>query len=143
MNQLSLLYDESILFAGLMPSVRASMRRVAGESDSEGRKALVDKMNRIASSAEIRLTGGNVKSISKDTLDKWLSPSDVSHPPSMLAIVVFCKATGDNSTIKIILQMLGLDIMTAEDKKARDYGKAILEEKAAQRKRRKIEQNLE
>ena len=119
------------------------MRRVAGEVDSDGRKLLVDKINKIASSAEIRLTGGNVKSISKDTLDKWLSPSDVSHPPSLLAVVVFCRATGDSSPLQILLQVLGLDVMTAEDKKARDYGKAILDEKAARTKRRRIEQNME
>lgn len=143
MFQLSLLRDDNCaLLAGLMPAVRASMRRVAGEPDGDGRKLLVDKMNRIANSAEIRITNGSVKSISKDTLDKWLSPSDASHPPSLLAVVVFCKATGDSSPLQIILQILGLDLMTAEDKKARDYGKAILDEKAARIKRRKIEQDM-
>ena len=34
----------------------------------------------------VRLTAGNTRAISKDTLDKWLSPSDESHPPSILAV---------------------------------------------------------
>ena len=88
MPQFSLIdYDYSRI-AGLMPAVRAAMRRAAGNPDGEGRKALVDKINAIARDAEVRLTAGRAESVSKDVLDKWLSPSDTSHPPSILALVV-------------------------------------------------------
>ena len=143
MIQHSLLDNNAVLLAGLMPALRASMRKVAGLPDSEGRKLLVDKINKIANEAEVKLTGGNVKNISKDTLDKWLSPSDTSHPPSVLAVIVFCMAAGNTEPIEILLRALNLEIMSHKDKKARDYGKAILDEKAARTRRKRLEQNME
>lgn len=142
MRQLSLLSDDFAALAGVMPAVRAAMRRAAGDPDGEGRKALVDKINRIATEAEIRLTGGNSKSISKDILDKWLSPSDVSHPPGLLAVLVFCRATGDTGPIRVLAQALGLDIMTDEDRRYRDLGRAEVELKAARKRRRMLEEGL-
>lgn len=106
MRQLSLLTltDDYARLAGLMPAVRGAMRRAAGADESEGRKALVDSINRIAANGGVRLTTGNSKTISKDILDKWLSPSDASHPPSVTAIVVFCLATGDTTPLRQILK---------------------------------------
>lgn len=142
MPQFSLIdYDYSRI-AGLMPAVRAAMRRAAGNPDSEGRKALVDKINAIARDAEVRLTAGRAESVSKDVLDKWLSPSDISHPPSILALVVFCKATGDYEALRVILNACGLDIMTPEDRRFRDYGKADMEMKAARKRKKQLEEKL-
>lgn len=139
MRQLSLLSDDHAALAGVMPAVRAAMRRAAGAPDGEGRKALVDRINQIAAEAEIRLTGGNAKGISKDLLDKWLSPSDTSHPPGLLAVLVFCKATDDCGPLRVLAQALGLDIMTDEDRRYRDLGKAEVELKAARKRRRMLE----
>ena len=137
MPQFSLFdYDYSRI-AGLMPAVRAAMRRAAGNPDGEGRKALVDKRNAIARDAEVRLTAGRAESVSKDVLDKWLSPSDTSHPPSILALVVFCKATGDYEPLRVILA-----IMTPEDRRFRDYGKADMEMKAARKRKKQLEEKL-
>lgn len=140
MQQLSLFSDESAL-AGLMPAVRAAMNRAAGES-AEGRKLLVDKINAIAAGAGIRLTAGNARSISKDTLDKWLSPGDRDHTPSLLAIVVFCRATGDTTPLRIVLQAMGLDVMTDEDRRCRDYGRACLAEREARKRKRMLENKI-
>lgn len=70
MSQMSLFDCDYTRFAGVMPAVRAAMRRAAGAPDSVGRNGLVDKINLITTEAEIRLTGGQGTSISKDTLDK-------------------------------------------------------------------------
>ena len=59
MRQVSLLAPGIAALAHVMPDVRAAMRQIAGSRESEGRKALVDKLNQIASEAEIKLTGGN------------------------------------------------------------------------------------
>ena len=144
MSQISLFDSDFSRISGLMPAIRAAMRRAAGNPDGEGRKALVDKINAIARSAEIRLTGGRAESISKDVLDKWLSPSDVNHPPSILALVCFCRATGNYEALRIILQAAdaGLDIMTPEDRKFRDIGKADVEMKAARKRKRLLEERL-
>lgn len=142
MPQFSLIdYDYSRI-AGLMPAVRAVMRRTAGNPDGEGRKVLADKINAIAKDAEIRLTTGRAESISKDVLDKWLSPSDTSHPPSILALVVFCKATNDFEALRVLLAVCGLDIMTPEDRRFRDYGKADMEMKAARKRKKQLEETL-
>ena len=142
MRQVSLLAPSIAALAHVMPDVRAAMRQIAGSRESEGRKALVDKLNQIASEAEIKLTGGNSKSISKDLLDKWLSPSDSSHPPSLLAILAFCRATDNPAPLQIILRAVGLDVMTDEDRKFRDYGRAVWEAEEAARNRKRIRERI-
>lgn len=142
MSQYSLLDYDLSRIAGLMPAVRAAMPRAAGNPEGEGRKALVDRINAIARDAEVRLTAGRAESVSKDMLDKWLSPSDTSHPPSILAVVVFCKATGDHEPLRVILAACGLDVMTAEDRRLRDYGKADMEMKAARKRKKQLEEGL-
>ena len=116
MRQVSLLTPGVAALAHVMPDVRAAMRQIAGSKESEGRKALGDKLNQIAAEAEIKLTGGNSKSISKDLLDKWLSPSASSHPPRLLALLAFCRATDNPAPLRIILHAVGLDVMTDEDR---------------------------
>lgn len=142
MRQISLLAPGVAALAHVMPDVRAVMRQIAGDRESEGRKALVDKINRIAAEAEIKLTGGNSKSISKDLLDKWLSPSDATHPPSLLAILAFCRATDNPAPLQIILRALGLDVMTDADRKFRDYGRAVWEAEEAARNRKRIRERI-
>lgn len=144
LTQLSLFGSDEHDFshlAGLMPSIRAAMNRAAAQ-DEEGRKLLVDKINAIAASGGLRLTAGNCTTISKATLDKWLAPGDRGHTPSLLAVVVFCAATGNHEPMRVILSSLGLDVMGTEDRKLRDYGRACITEREARRRKRKLEDNL-
>ena len=141
MRQLSLL-DDAARLAGVMASIRAAMRAAAGAPDSEGRKALPDKLNSLARRAGIKLTAGNQKSISKDTLDKWLSPSDTSHTPSLLALLAFCRATGDMEPLRMAVRAVGLDLMTEEERKLCEYGRSIWQEREARKRRRKLENDL-
>lgn len=141
MRQLSLLDDVAPL-AGVMAEIRAAMRAVAGSPDGAGRKALPDKINGVAAVSGLKLTGGNARSISKDTLDKWLSPSDESHPPSIAALLAFVVATGDPAPLRAMLRAVGLDVMTAEDRRYRDIGKLDAEMKAARKRRKALEAEL-
>jgi len=141
MRQLTLFENDPHALAGVLPAVRAAMNAAAGSSD-EGRKLLVDRLNDLAARANVRLTSGNAKSISKDTLDKWLSPSDRDHPPSILAVVIMCMATGDPGAIQAMLKPLGFEVMTPEDRKLRDYGRAVIEEKARAKRKRRMEDEL-
>lgn len=138
MRQLSLLSDTTKL-AGVMDAIKAAMRVAA---EGEGRKALPDKLNAIAKDSGVRLTAGNKAGISEDTLNKWLSPSDRSHIPSILALLAFCIATGNQEPLRVMARCLGVDIMTPSDRKIRDYGKAVLDMKAAQERKRKLEKEL-
>lgn len=141
MTQLSLL-ETPYQLAGAMAAIRAAMRATVGAPESEGRKALPDRMNAIARQAGVRLTQGNQKNISKDTLDKWLSPSDDSHPPSILAVLAFCAATDDHAPLRAMLRCVGLDVMTPDEHKLCEYGRTLLEQKKVKRRLRKLEEEL-
>lgn len=141
MRQASL-FDHCAPLASAMPAIKAAMRAVAGAPEGEGRKALPDKINAVASASGVRLTAGNTRAISKDTLDKWLSPSDESHPPSILAVLAFCLATDDSAPLRAMLRSVGLDVMTAEDRKVCEYGRALIEQKKMRKRLRKLEDEL-
>ena len=141
MRQASL-FDHCAPLASAMPAIKAAMRAVAGVPEGEGRKALPDKLNAVAGASGIRLTAGNTRVISKDTLDKWLSPSDESHPPSILAVLAFCLATDDSTPLRAMLRSVGLDVMTAEDRKVCEYGRALIEQKKMRKRLRKLEDEL-
>lgn len=146
MRQLSLIDDEYTTLSGAMPLIKAALRRVAGDENSEGRKLLVDKINKIARISGVKLTGGNVRAISKDTLDKWLSPSDESHPPSVVAILAFCLATQNTTPLRVMLRVAGLDVMTEEDRLYAEIGRRSVEAKrknAEAKKARRLIQELE
>ncbi len=141
MRQLTLFDDAPETLSGVMPAIRAAMNRVAG-ADPEGRKRIVDRINAIATHAGVRLTQGNTKAISKDLLDKWLAPHDREHTPSLMAVVAFCRATKDIAPLRVMLKALGLDVMTEADKRQRDYGLACIEEKAARKRKKILEDSL-
>lgn len=141
MRQLSLL-DDIAPMAGVMAEIRAAMRAVAGAPEGEGRKALPDKINAVAAMSGLKLTGGNSRAVSKDTLDKWLSPSDESHPPSIQALLAFVVATGDPAPLRAMLRAVGLDIMTDEDRRYRDLGKLDAEMRAARKRKKMLEAGL-
>lgn len=141
MRQLSLLEDIAQL-AGVLPAIKAAMRGIAGAPEGEGRKALPDKLNAIARASGIKLTGGNAHGISEDMLHKILSPSDDSRPPSVLMLLAFYKATSNPAHIRAMLRAVGLDIMTEDDRKLRDYARAILDQKKARKQARKLEEEL-
>jgi len=141
MRQLSLIEDIAQL-AGALPAIKAAMRGIAGAPEGEGRKALPDKLNAIARASGIKLTGGNAHGISEEMLHKILSPSDDSRPPSVLMLLAFYKATNNPAHIRAMLRAVGLDIMTEDDRKLRDYARAILDQKKARKQARKLEEEL-
>ena len=139
-RQLSLLDDTQL--AGALPAIKAAMRGIAGAPEGEGRKALPDRLNTIARASGVKLTGGNTHSISEETLHKILSPSDESRPPSILMMLAYYKATGRSDHLRAMLRAVGLDIMTEDDRKLRDYARAILDQKKARKQARKLEEEL-
>ncbi len=141
MRQLSLIEDIAQL-AGALPSIKAARRGIAGAPEGDGRKALPDKLNAIARASGIKLTGGNAHGISEEMLHKILSPSDDSRPPSVLMLLAFYKATSNPAHIRAMLRAVGLDIMTEDDRKLRDYARAILDQKKARKQARKLEEEL-
>lgn len=149
-QQLTLFHDQNqemefqkmvATLASLMPMIRSSMNRVA-ETHELSRDLIADRMTDISRSSGVKLSRGNAKSVKTATLNKWLAPEDRDHPPSLQAVLAFIMATGDNSPLLPLLSALGLEVMTEEDKKFRDYGKAVINTKKAQQEKKKLEADL-
>ena len=145
MRQLSLIEDIAQL-AGVLPAIKAAMRGITGAPESEGRKALPDKLNAIARASGVKLTGGNASGISEEMLHKILSPSDDSRPPSVLMLLAYYKATDNPAHLRAMLRAVGLDIMTEEDRLYAEIGRRSVEAKrknAEAKKARRLIQELE
>lgn len=156
MRQLSLFTpDEHGDLAGTMPAMRAAMRRAAEE---DGRKILPERMTAIAKQHQISLGSGTGKGINEATLHKWMSPTDESRPPSLLGSIVFCRATSDPRPMLVLVLALGrelatqlvmlaakalnIELMTEEDRKYRDIGRASIEAKKARKRLKRLEEDL-
>ena len=144
--QLSLFTDARVILqvAGLVKALKASMWTVANDAHMS-RDQIVDAMNGITRAAGMQLTSGRAKQIHKDTLKKWLNPEEADHVPGLLAIYVFCLATGRNDPFAVCLSALGggVEVMTDEDRYYRDVGKSFLEkQEAAQRHNEIIRRRL-
>ena len=109
--------------------IKAAMREAAKAPGCDGRKALPDMMNELAVLAGVKLTKGNAAAFGKATLDKMLSPSDSSHPPSILAL-------------RAMLRCVGMDIMTEEDRKLAEYARTLIQQKRMKKQLRKLEDEL-
>lgn len=129
--------------ASAMQLVRSSMNRVAREQEGAvSRDHIADRMTDLASVAGVSLAKGRTKRVTREILDKWLTPSDQGHPPSLLAVLAFCQITEDNSPILPLVNALGCSLMTEEDRRLRDYARAIISERNARRKKKKLEAEL-
>ncbi len=141
MKQASL-FDGYAALAGVIPAIRAAMREAAKAPACEGRKALPERMNELALMAGVKLTKGNARDFGKATLDKMLSPSDTSHPPSILALLAFCAAARDAQPLRVMLRSVGMDIMTEEDRKLAEYARTLIRQKKMKKQLRKLEDEL-
>ncbi len=130
-----------LVVAGLGAAVKAAMNRAAARSRLS-REQIVDRMNRAAQAAGVRMTKGNAKTISPATLEKWLNPAERGHIPSLIAVNVFCLALSDVEPLAVQLQAHGLETMTEEDRKLRDYGRVCAQARLAGKAKRKIEEEL-
>ncbi len=128
--------------ASTMSLVRAAMNRVAEEHPTLSRDLIADLMTEMSRSAGVKLTKGNTKNIKLATLEKWLSPTDRDHPPNILTLVAYCLATKSIEPIRPLLKVLGCEVMTPEDRRYRDYGKAIQAKRATMKEIKKLEAEL-
>lgn len=144
-TQLSLFSDDKAAasLASVLQLVRASMNRVSREQEGAiSRDHIADRMTQLAETAGVSLVKGRAKRVSKEVLDKWLTPSDRDHVPSLLAVLAFCQVTHDFSPLKPLLDAMGCEVMTPEDKQLRNYARAILAEKDARKRKKQLEAGL-
>lgn len=127
--------------AGVMPEIRADMNRVAGEYP-EGRKLLVDAINKVAKREGVAITSGGGKAIEKDTLDKWLQSGERGHEPTITAILCFCIAARDFSPLLPILRVAGFCIVPQEKMKFLAYGESCWRLKEEKQRLKTLEASL-
>jgi hypothetical protein len=142
MRQLSLFEtDVSAELAMLMVRTKSAMRTAAAECGLS-RDEICDRMNMIAQNAGVSLSRGNAKSVTLATLEKWLNPAAQEHQPSIVAVNVFCMAVKSIVPLEVSLNLHGCGVQTPEDKKLRDYADAIITERKARKRKRKLELDL-
>lgn len=143
-RQLSLFDNDNkkvAYIAGFASFICAAMNRAAATSPYS-RQQIVDRMNRLSQAAGKRLTQGNAKSISLDTLEKWLNPESGQNP-GLLATEVFMQAVETIEPIESWLGLHGCDVMSPKDKKLRDLGEKKLRQKRVAEEVRQLEQQLQ
>ncbi|MDL2313368.1 hypothetical protein LJC36_00130 [Desulfovibrio sp. OttesenSCG-928-C14] len=143
--QLSLLAESRniVQAAAFTRVIKASLRRMVDES-GKSRDQVLDLVNAIIQAGGVRLTKGRARLLHRDTLDKWMNPEDSEHVPGLLALHVLCLALGSNLPLGVWLSMLegNAEIMTDEDRRLRDYGKAILEREQADQHLKRTRQKI-
>jgi hypothetical protein len=133
--------DEIIGLVGVMPAVRAAMNRVAGEY-KDGRKMLVDAINKVARQECVALTRNGGKGITEDQLNKFLQPGEQGHEPDIRLVLCFCKATGDYTPLAPLWKPFGLVVIPAADLPLLEYGKTCDALKKAREHKKKLEARL-
>ena len=144
--QLSLLGNGSTTakLAGLIPAIKAAMHRVICEArPALSREQVLDRMNRIAGEAGVKLSMGNARKLALPTLEKWLNPGDREHLPSILALHVFCLAVGNLAPFALLVGLHGYEVMTPEDRRLRDYGLACIESRLKRKTIKRLEEEIE
>ncbi|AAS97159.1 hypothetical protein DVU_2687 [Nitratidesulfovibrio vulgaris str. Hildenborough] len=139
---LSLFDDSAARLAGLNATLKTAMQRTIAASGLS-REQVLDRMNTLAKQAGVKLTTGNAHQLSLATLDKWLNPADREHLPSVLALHVFCLAVNNVQPLAQLLGLHGCGVMTAEDRRLRDYGQVCWESKRRRKAARQLELELE
>jgi hypothetical protein len=142
-RQLSLFESDNVVtasIAGFDALLKASMNRAAAASPYS-RPQIVERMNALSQAAGRRLTGGNAKIISLDTLDKWLNPES-DQQPTTRAINVFMHACATTAPLEAWAGLHGCSIMTPRDKRFRDLGEKKLRMQREAREVRRLEETL-
>lgn len=145
MHQLPLIDQRATGLAGLMPSLKAALNGACAswcERHNMKREALLDELNDLAEEAGVSLTAGNGR-LSLATLEKWLAPRDGSNLPGVVAVNVICMVTSDTRPLAVLLGLHGCSIMTKNDRRLRDYGAALVDERKARRRKRQLEADLD
>ena len=144
MRQLSLFEQENkaiAYIAGFTSLVKASMNSAAAASPYS-RQQILERMNMLTARAGKRLTSGKAKSISIDTLEKWLNPESDA-VPTLLALEVFMQAANTVEPLKSWLQLHNCALMTPQDEMLRDLGKTKLAQKRHAERARELENKLQ
>ncbi len=130
--------------AGLLPSVKAAMQRALNAvTPPLSREQLVDRMNEIARIAGAKITSDKSRALTLATLEKWLSPNDAEHFPSLPALEIFMIAVNSRAPLDVLAAVHGFRLIGPEEVKVLEYGKARLASKRAGDALRRLEREID
>lgn len=124
--------------AAVDSSVKATMREVC-KADQRSRDEIVDRMNELAEAAGIRLAGGNSQKLTTTTFEKWLSLKATDMVPSLRALVVFCEAMGDVSSLSALAEPLEARVINSEEARVLQVAEIEQEIKTLQKRKKMLE----
>lgn len=125
---------------GLTGLIRTAMNRAAAASPYS-RAQIVERMNRIALTSGKRMTQGKAKTISLDTLEKWLNP-EADVVPSLLAVEIFMRAVNSLAPLEAWLDLHQCEVMTPPKRKLCLYAHNVLEGKRISKTQKRLEEDL-
>lgn len=137
MRQLSLFENQ---VPDTEPLIKAAMNRVAKRCGLS-RDQIVDKMNEIAAMGGYRLNR-NARTLSLDTLEKWLNPGERDYVPGHNALHAFVSATGDPEPLQVAAGIHGMSLVGDDDLKILQAAKIEREIANLKRQKRRLEQEL-
>lgn len=129
--QLSLFQGTTASLAGLESALKASMASIVAAGPLS-REQVCDRMESIAAKNGVRICP-NAKRLSVALFEKWLNPAEREHIPSIKAVQVFCIAMETFAPWAVILEGLGLGILTPEISHVYKIGQAQLDLESARK----------
>jgi len=136
----SLFDNPALKLGGLGLAVKLALNQAVKKS-SLSRAELAHQAGEMAIAAQVALCPGG-RGLGLANLNKWLTPDSDGNFPSVLGLAVLLNILGDNSPLAPLLEFLGLEVMTEEDRRFRDLGRAHFELKRARKNFKKAEGNL-
>lgn len=119
---------------------KAAMTASAKASDLS-RDQIVDRMNDLADRLGVRLAGGG-KRLTRETLEKWLNPADLSRQMPMRAVPFFCAVTGDTTVLDVHARPLGAMVIGPDDQRLLRWAQEYQRARAARRAMRRLEAEM-
>jgi hypothetical protein len=104
---------------------------------------IVQNMNKIAGRYGVSLrSDGNGGELSEATFEKWVNPSDNSHPIPAHALPLLCKVVNDTSVLSAMLKPFGLSIIGPDAAKKLAWAETKLNIIRQNRLMKKLESEL-
>ena len=129
--------------AGLLPSVKAAMQRALNAvTPPLSREQLVDRMNELAKQSGTKITSDKSRVLTLAMLEKWLAPNETNYFPSLPALEIFMIAVGSREPLDVLAAIHGYRLISPDEIKILEYGKAILASKKAGAAMRRLEKEI-
>jgi hypothetical protein len=134
-RQLPLFGGESL---NPVPALKLSLNLAVRESGLS-RAQVADRLNEVLGREGLR-TRGRDGVVSLALLEKWLAPADTAAVMPAKFLPAFCRVTGSLAPLMALARPLGAAVIGPEDQVLLELARALMAERAASRRRRRLEE---